>query len=78
MKTKANCMEKSANFIVDDWQIEKVLELSCEEFSELKTIPYQPRPSLPDACVTDIEDAPQRIDQRGHIRIDRGRNVPVP
>ena len=46
MRMKANYVEKPANFIMDDWQIEKVVELSYEEFSGLKTIPSRPQPFI--------------------------------
>lgn len=46
MRMKANYVEKPGNFIMDDWQIEKVVELSYEEFSELKTTPCQPQPFI--------------------------------
>ena len=42
MRMKANYVEKPSNFIMDDWQIEKVVELSHKDFSALKTVPCQP------------------------------------
>ena len=46
MRMKANYVEKPSNFIMDDWQIEKVVELSHEEFSALKIAPCQPQPFI--------------------------------
>lgn len=46
MRMKANYVEKPSNFTMDDWQIEKVVELSHEDFSALKTAPCQPQPFL--------------------------------
>lgn len=46
MKMKANYVEKPSNFIMDDWQIEKVVELSYKDFSALKTVPCQPQPFI--------------------------------
>lgn len=46
MRMKANYMEKPCNFIMDDWQVEKVLDLSYEDFSELKTIPLLDQPFI--------------------------------
>ena len=46
MRMKANYVEKPSNFIMDDWQIEKVVELSHEDFFALKTVPCQPQPFI--------------------------------
>ena len=46
MKFKANFVEKPANFQMDDCQIEKVVELSREDFGRLKITPLANQPFL--------------------------------
>lgn len=46
MKFKANFVEKPANFQMDDCQIEKVVELSHEDFCRLKITPLADQPFL--------------------------------
>ncbi len=46
MKFKANFVEKPANFQMDDCQIEKVVELSHEDFCRLKITPLANQPFL--------------------------------
>lgn len=46
MKFKANFVEKPANFQKDDCQIEKVVELSHEDFCRLKITPLADQPFL--------------------------------
>ena len=46
MKFKANFVEKPANFQMDDCQIEKVVELSHEDFGRLKITPLVAQPFL--------------------------------
>ena len=46
MKFKANFIEKPANFQMDDCRIEKVVELSCEDFGRLKITPLADQPFL--------------------------------
>lgn len=41
MKIKANFLYKPSNFQMDDCQIEKLVELSQEDFCRLKTTPYE-------------------------------------
>lgn len=44
MKFKANFMEKPGNFQMDDCEIEKVVELSHEDFCRLKITPLENQP----------------------------------
>ena len=46
MKFKANFVEKPANFQMDDCQIEKVVELSHEDFCRLKITPLANQPFI--------------------------------
>ena len=46
MKFKANFVEKPGNFQMDDCQIEKVVELSHEDFCRLKIAPLENQPFL--------------------------------
>ena len=46
MKFKANFVEKPCNFQMDDCQIEKVVELSHEDFCRLKIAPAEHQPFL--------------------------------
>ena len=46
MKFKANFVEKPANFQMDDCRIEKVVELSHEDFGRLKITPLVAQPFL--------------------------------
>ena len=46
MKFKANFVEKPANFQMDDCQIEKMVELSHEDFCRLKITPLANQPFL--------------------------------
>lgn len=46
MKFKANFVEKPGNFQMDDCQIEKVVELSHEDFCRLKIAPWRISRSL--------------------------------
>ena len=46
MKFKANFTEKPVNFQMDDCQIEKVVELSHEDFCRLKIIPLANQPFI--------------------------------
>jgi hypothetical protein len=46
LKFKANFVEKPANFQMDDCQIEKVVELSREDFGRLKITPLANQPFL--------------------------------
>ena len=46
MKFKANFVEKPGNFQMDDCQIEKVVELSHEDFCRLKITPAEHQPFL--------------------------------
>lgn len=46
MKFKANFVEKPSNFQMDDCQIEKVVELSHEDFCRLKIVPAEHQPFL--------------------------------
>ena len=46
MKFKANFVEKPGNFQMDDCRIEKVVELSHEDFCRLKITPLANQPSL--------------------------------
>ncbi len=46
MKFKANFVEKPGNFQMDDCQIEKVVELSYEDFCRLKIAPLENQPFL--------------------------------
>ena len=46
MKFKANFTEKPANFQMDDCRIEKVVELSHEDFCRLKIIPLADQPFI--------------------------------
>lgn len=46
MKFKANFMEKPGNFQMDDCEIEKVAELSHEDFCRLKITPLENQPFL--------------------------------
>ena len=46
MKFKANFVEKPGNFQMDDCQIEKVVELSHEDFGRLKITPLVAQPFL--------------------------------
>lgn len=46
MKFKANFVEKPGNFQMDDCQIEKVVELSHEDFGRLKITPLANQPFL--------------------------------
>ena len=48
MKFKANFTEKPVNFQMDDCQIEKVVELSHEDFCRLKIAPLENQPFLAD------------------------------
>lgn len=46
MRMKANLLHKPINFQMDDCLIEKVVELSYEEFSALKIVPLQDQPFI--------------------------------
>ena len=46
MKFKANLVEKPANFQMDDCQIEKVVELSHDDFCRLKITPLEDPPFI--------------------------------
>ena len=46
MKFKANFVEKPGNFQMDDCQIEKVVELTHEEFCKLKITPMEKQPFI--------------------------------
>ena len=46
MKFKANFVEKPGNFHMDDCQIEKVVELTHEEFCKLKITPMEKQPFI--------------------------------
>lgn len=46
MKFKANLVEKPGNFQMDDCQIEKVVELTREEFYKLKITPSEKQPFI--------------------------------
>ena len=46
MKFKANFIEKPANFQMDDCRIEKVVELSHEDFGRLKITPLADQPFI--------------------------------
>ena len=46
MKFKANFTEKPVNFQMDDCQIEKVVELSHEDFCRLKITPLVEQPFI--------------------------------
>ena len=46
MKFKANFVEKPLNFQMDDCQIEKVVELSHEDFCRLKITPLDNQPFI--------------------------------
>ena len=46
MKFKANFVEKPGNFQMDDCQIEKMVELSHEDFCRLKITPLANQPFL--------------------------------
>lgn len=46
MKFKANFVEKPGNFQMDDCQIEKVVELSHEDFCRLKVTPLENQPFI--------------------------------
>ena len=46
MKFKANFREKPCNFLMDDCQIEKVVELSYEDFCQLKITPLVDQPFI--------------------------------
>ena len=46
MKFKANFTEKPVNFQMDDCRIEKVVELSHEDFCRLKIIPLADQPFI--------------------------------
>ncbi len=46
MKIKANLLYKPGNFQMDDCQIEKVVELTHEEFCKLKTTPLADQPFI--------------------------------
>lgn len=46
MKFKANFVEKPGNFQMDDCQIEKVVELSHDDFCRLKIIPLADHPFI--------------------------------
>lgn len=46
MKFKANFVEKPGNFQMDDCQIEKVVELTREEFYKLKITPSEKQPFI--------------------------------
>ena len=46
MNFKANFVEKPANFQMDDCRIEKVVELSHEDFCRLKITPLANQPFL--------------------------------
>ncbi len=46
MKIKANLTYKPSNFQMDDCQIEKVVELSPEQFSALTVTPLRDQPFI--------------------------------
>ena len=46
MKFKANFTEKPVNFQMDDCRVEKVVELSHEDFCRLKIIPLANQPFI--------------------------------
>ena len=46
MKFKANFLYKPGNFQMDDCQIEKVVELSREDFCRLKITPLEDQPFI--------------------------------
>ena len=46
MKFKANFVEKPGNFQMDNCQIEKVVELSHDDFWRLKIIPLADHPFI--------------------------------
>lgn len=46
MKIKANLLYKPSNFQMDDCRIEKVVELSHEDFCRLKTAPLEDQPFI--------------------------------
>ena len=46
MKFKANLIEKPGNFQMDDCLIEKVVELTREEFGKLKITPMEKQPFI--------------------------------